>query len=157
MFVVSRRMNDIFKNDWVNSLTSLTSIDTEMAQTMLCVFTSHGCSLLMPCVFLWWCLCEQEAATVAAAEAAPVPEAASGTLPDSEPDEPKDTEMEDTVSHHWRCDNYVESLAGVREIPVHSDLTGRSTLAALILTSLCKWFTRDLPVLMWSLEEYFYQ
>lgn len=71
-----------------------------MAQTMLCVFTSHGCSLLMPCVFLWWCLCEQEAATVAAAEAAPVPEAASGTLPDSEPDEPKDTEMEDTVSHH---------------------------------------------------------
>lgn len=54
----------------------------------------------MPCVFLWWCLCEQEAATVAAAEAAPVPEAASGTLPDSEPDEPKDTEMEDTVSHH---------------------------------------------------------
>ncbi|TKS74721.1 AP-3 complex subunit delta-1 [Collichthys lucidus] len=39
-----------------------------------------------------------EAATVAAAEAAPVPEAASGTLPDSEPEEPKDTEMEDTKS-----------------------------------------------------------
>lgn len=43
---------------------------------------------------------KQEAATVAAAaEAAPVPEAASGTAPDSEPDEPKDTEMEETVSH----------------------------------------------------------
>lgn len=47
------------------------------------------------------CVCEQEVATVAAeAEAAPVPEAASGTAPDSEPDEPKDTEMEETVSHH---------------------------------------------------------
>ncbi|XP_034438646.1 AP-3 complex subunit delta-1 isoform X1 [Hippoglossus hippoglossus] len=42
----------------------------------------------------------QEAATVAAAaaEAASVPEAVSGTAPDSEPDEPKDTEMEETKS-----------------------------------------------------------
>ena len=45
-------------------------------------------------------VCEQDAATVAAAEAAPVLEAASGTAPDSEPDEPKDTEVEETVSHH---------------------------------------------------------
>ncbi|KAA8589955.1 hypothetical protein FQN60_013320 [Etheostoma spectabile] len=40
----------------------------------------------------------QEAATVAAAEAAPVSELASGTAPDSEPDEPKDTETEETKS-----------------------------------------------------------
>lgn len=45
-------------------------------------------------------VCEQETATVAAAEAVPMPEATSGTAPDSEPDEPKDTEMEETVSHH---------------------------------------------------------
>lgn len=45
-------------------------------------------------------VCEQETATVAAAEAAPMPEATSGIAPDSEPDEPKDTEMEETVSHH---------------------------------------------------------
>lgn len=43
-------------------------------------------------------VCEQEAATVA--EAAPVPMAASGQAPDSELDEPKVTEMEETVSHH---------------------------------------------------------
>lgn len=50
------------------------------------------------CLFV--CVCEQEAATVVAeAEAVPVPEAASGTAPDSEPDEPKDTEMEEIVSH----------------------------------------------------------
>lgn len=48
------------------------------------------------------CVCEQEPATVAAAaEAAPVPMETSGTVPDSEPDEPKDTETEETVSHHW--------------------------------------------------------
>ncbi|KAM3876027.1 AP-3 complex subunit delta-1 isoform 2-T2 [Diretmus argenteus] len=35
---------------------------------------------------------------VAAAAAAPVPQAASGTAPDSEPDEPKDTETEETKS-----------------------------------------------------------
>ncbi|XP_069378216.1 AP-3 complex subunit delta-1 isoform X11 [Paralichthys olivaceus] len=42
----------------------------------------------------------EEAATVAeaAAEAASVPEAVSGTAPDSEPDEPKDAEMEETKS-----------------------------------------------------------
>uniref|UniRef100_A0A8D0AAQ2 AP-3 complex subunit delta-1 n=1 Tax=Sander lucioperca TaxID=283035 RepID=A0A8D0AAQ2_SANLU len=41
----------------------------------------------------------QEAATVvAAAEAAPTSEVASGTAPDSEPDEPKDTETEETKS-----------------------------------------------------------
>lgn len=46
------------------------------------------------------CVFEQEAATVAAAaEAAPVPKAASGLAPESEPDEAKDTEMEETVSH----------------------------------------------------------
>ncbi len=82
------------------------------------------------CAFMAVCVCEQEAATVAAAEAVPVPEAASGTAPDSEAEEPKDTEAEETVSHHW-CDNYkVESLTVVREIPVHSGLTGCSRLAA---------------------------
>lgn len=121
-----------------------------MANSTVCVACS-GCSLLMPlCVFVVVCVCEQEAATVAAAEAAPVPQAASGAAPDSEPDEPKDTEMEETVSHHWWCNNYHVVL----EIPVHNDLTGYSTLAALILTSLCKWCTRDLQVLMWYLEEY---
>lgn len=47
------------------------------------------------------CVFEQEAAPVvaAAAEAAPVPKAASGLAPESEPDEAKDTEMEETVSH----------------------------------------------------------
>lgn len=45
------------------------------------------------------CVCEQEVAAEAEAEAPPVPEAASGTAPDSEPDEPKDTEMEEIVSH----------------------------------------------------------
>uniref|UniRef100_A0A8C6Q5F6 AP-3 complex subunit delta-1 n=1 Tax=Nothobranchius furzeri TaxID=105023 RepID=A0A8C6Q5F6_NOTFU len=40
----------------------------------------------------------QEAATVAAAEAAPAPGAISVTTPDSEPEEPKDTEMEETKS-----------------------------------------------------------
>ena len=52
--------------------------------------------------FVYFCggVCEQEAATVvAAAEATPTPEVASGTVPDSEPDEPKDTETEETVSH----------------------------------------------------------
>ncbi|XP_075943963.1 AP-3 complex subunit delta-1 isoform X1 [Anarhichas minor] len=38
----------------------------------------------------------QEAATLPAAVAAPVPETPSGTAPDSEPDEPKDTEPEET-------------------------------------------------------------
>lgn len=51
-----------------------------------------------PCVFVVVHVCEQEAATVA--EAAPVPKAASGEGPDSEPEEPKVTEMEETVSHH---------------------------------------------------------
>lgn len=45
---------------------------------------------------MFGCVSEQEAATVAAAEAAPEP---SVTAPDSEPEEPKDTEMEETVSH----------------------------------------------------------
>lgn len=47
------------------------------------------------CVFCG--VCEQEAATVA--EAAPAPKAACGQAPDSELDEPKVTEMEETVSH----------------------------------------------------------
>ncbi|XP_029005396.1 AP-3 complex subunit delta-1 isoform X5 [Betta splendens] len=40
----------------------------------------------------------EEAETVAAAETAPVPKATSGSAPDSEPDEPKDTEAEETKS-----------------------------------------------------------
>lgn len=68
-----------------------------------------------PCVFVFCvragvCVrvraCEQEAATVAAAaEAAPVPKAASSVTPESEPDEPKDTEMEETVSHRFWWDD----------------------------------------------------
>ena len=112
----------------------------------------------MVCVCVCVCVCEQETVTVAAAEAAPMPEATSGTAPDSEPDEPKDTEMEETVSHHRWCDNYlVENRAAVLEISVHSDLTGCRLLAALILTSLCKWCIRDLPVLLGSLEEFYRQ
>uniref|UniRef100_A0A8D3AA12 AP-3 complex subunit delta-1 n=1 Tax=Scophthalmus maximus TaxID=52904 RepID=A0A8D3AA12_SCOMX len=40
----------------------------------------------------------EEAATVAAAEATPMPEVVSSTAPDSEPNEPKDAEMEETKS-----------------------------------------------------------
>lgn len=125
-------MNDIFMNDWENPLTSLISGNTEVANTTV-VVTWYGLLLLMfMCVRV--CVCEQEAATVAAAEAAPVPKVTSGTAPDSEPDEPKDTETEETVSHHWWSANRkVESLAAVQEIPVHSDLTGCRTLAALSL------------------------
>lgn len=45
------------------------------------------------------CVCEQEAASVAEAEESSLANAVSGTAPDSGPDEPKDAEAEETVSH----------------------------------------------------------
>lgn len=51
------------------------------------------------CCDVW----EQEAAPVAVS---PVPKAASVTAPDPEHDEPKDTEVEETVSRHWQSHNY---------------------------------------------------
>lgn len=54
------------------------------------------------CVYLMCvCVCEQEAASVAVAEAeeSSLANAVSGTAPDSGPDEPKDAEAEETVSH----------------------------------------------------------
>lgn len=54
--------------------------------------------VVLVCVFIWWRagVSEQEAATVA--EATPAPEAPAGTAADSEPEEPKDTETEESVS-----------------------------------------------------------
>lgn len=56
--------------------------------------------VVLVCVFICWRagVSEQEAATVAAAEADPAPEAPAGTAADSEPEEPKDTETEESVS-----------------------------------------------------------
>lgn len=60
----------------------------------------------------WWliplsvcvsvCVWEQEAASVAA-EAASLANAVSSPAPDSERDETKETEAEETVSHSWSC------------------------------------------------------
>lgn len=71
--------------------------DTEMARTTPCV-TRFADSYLRVCVC--GCVWEQEAASVAA-EAASLTNAISSPAPDSEPDEPKDTEAEETVSHNW--------------------------------------------------------
>lgn len=46
-------------------------------------------------------VCGQEAASVAEADEASLANTVSGTAPDSEPDEPKDAEAEETVSHGW--------------------------------------------------------
>lgn len=74
-------------------LTSRSSLDTEVANAS----TINPANLFIWCL-CFFCVCEQEVATVAA-EAAPAPGAPSVTAPDSEPDEPKDTEMEEPVSH----------------------------------------------------------
>lgn len=86
-------------NDGINSLTSLTFIDTDVVNSP--VFVKRYLGLYANNVMcLCFCLHEQESVSVAAAEAAPVPEAASNTAPDTEPDQPKEIEMEETVSHH---------------------------------------------------------
>lgn len=67
-----------------------------------------ACLLLLRvlCLLVCVCVCKQEVPKVAAAEAASAAEVISGGAQDSEPDEPKDAEMEATVSPPLFADNY---------------------------------------------------